>query len=106
MSRVFRSADSLAREHTEKAIDTLAEVLTDPFAENKDRIRAAESILDRGHGKAAQAVIQLPASREQARRLAAMSDDDLLEVIQSAELPRLTPIQYAAIADERDPLLD
>ena len=106
MSRVFRSADSLAREHTEKAIDTLAEVLTDPFAENKDRIRAAESILDRGHGKAAQAVIQLPASREQARRLAAMSDDDLLEVIQSAELPRLTPIQYAAIADEHDPLLD
>jgi hypothetical protein len=102
MNRVFRSADRLAQEHTETAIETLAEVMRDPFAENKDRIKAAESLLDRGHGKAAQAVIQLPASREQARRLAAMSDDDLLTVIQAHELPRLSPI----LEVERDPLLD
>jgi hypothetical protein len=100
--KLFRAADSLAREHTEKAVEVLAEVMADPFAENKDRIRAAESLLDRGHGKAAQAVIQLPASREQARRLAALSDDELMQIVQNTELPRLlqNPIDIA------DPLLD
>jgi cytochrome P450 len=91
MSRVFRAVDRLAQEHTERAVTVLAEILDDPFAENKDRIRAAESLLDRGHGKPAQAIIALPMNREQARRLAAMSDDDLLQVVQAHELPRLNP---------------
>ena len=40
--------------------------------EDRDRIRAAESILDRGYGKAAQAIIAVPASRRQAALLASL----------------------------------
>jgi hypothetical protein len=91
-STLIRAADTLAREHTDTAIKTLAEVMSDPFAENKDRIKAAESLLDRGHGKPTQAIIALPPSRAQAARLAALSDDELLNVIQHAQLPRLAPL--------------
>ena len=102
----FRDASSLAREHTETAVRVLAEVMEDPFAENKDRLKAAESILDRGHGKPAQAIIQLPASRQLARQLAALSDDDLMQVIQSHELPRLaTQAVVVDVDSEPDPLL-
>lgn len=88
-------ADSLARQHTELAIQTLADILGDPFAEDKDRIKAADSILDRGHGKPAQAIIQVPLSQQQRARLASMSDDELLAKIQGAPLPRLIPLALA-----------
>jgi hypothetical protein len=107
--RAMKSADSLARQYTERAIETLAEVLTDPFAENKDRIKAADSILDRGHGKPLAATIQLPMNRQQAARLAGMSDEELLQIIQGSPLPRLaapeaTPID-AEFTSVSDPLL-
>lgn len=83
-----RRLDELAREHTESAVTVLAEAMNDPFAETRDRIRAAAEILDRGHGKAVTATIALPANRAQARILAGMSDDDLMAIV-NRPLPRL-----------------
>jgi len=104
MSSFNRNADSLAREHTEQAIDVLAEVMADPFAENRERITAANSLLDRGHGKPNQAVIAVPMDKRQQALLAAMSDDDLMQAIQGARLPRLAPIE-AQFSEVPDPLL-
>jgi len=104
MQKVFRSLDSMAREHTELAVKVIADVMADPFAENRDRLKAANDLLDRGYGKPLVATIALPANRAAAARLAAMSDDDLMLAVQSAPLPRL--IQDANIIDEdKDPLL-
>lgn len=99
---LYRSLDNLAREHTERAVEVIAEILNDPLAEPRDRIKAADSILDRGHGKPLTATIALPASRQQAAMLAAMSEAELEERIQGAPLRRLN--QEPAIVV--DPLLD
>ena len=98
----MRNADTIAREHTERAIEVIAEIMNDPFAEDRDKIQAADKLLDRGHGKPLTAVIQVPANRAQAAMLAAMSDDDLLKAIQGAALPRLTQREFDII---EDPLL-
>lgn len=107
MNRIYRPADTLAREHTEVAIQTIADVMVDPFAENKDRLSAAKEILDRGHGKPMQAIIQVPASKAVAARLAALSGDELLEIM-NRPLPRLAaPIEGECVeVAERDPLLE
>ena len=42
----------LAREHTAAALAALVEALTDP----KTRVQAAQALLDRGYGRAAQVV--------------------------------------------------
>lgn len=88
----MKTADTLAREHTERAIETIADVMNDPFAENRDRLKAAEAILDRGHGKPNQAIIAVP-GRQIAAMLAGKSDDELLALINQHQLPRLTPIE-------------
>lgn len=104
--RLVRAADSLAREHTEDAVTTIAMVMNDPFAENRDRLRAAEAILDRGHGKPLTATIALPANRQQAAMLAALSDEELMVQIQGAPLPRLIQARLEPVLDaEEDPLL-
>lgn len=95
------SASELARKHTERAIEVAAEILEN--GEDKDRLKAADMLLDRGHGKAAQAIIAVPASKQQQAMLAAMSDDELMKVLQHARLPRLAPID--ATYQEIDPLL-
>lgn len=100
--RLIRSADALAREHTEEAIDTLANIMGDWAAEDRDRAAAANALLDRGHGKPLTAVISVPASKQLQAQLAAMSDDDLIQRIQGAELPRLA--QSATDAELVDPL--
>jgi class 3 adenylate cyclase len=104
-----RAVDSLARQHTERAIDTIVEVMNDPFAENKDRLKAADSILDRGHGKPLTATIALPSNTAHRAMLAALSDEELMERIQGASLPRLAPIeaQFSEVVPGRhkDPLL-
>ncbi len=43
---------TLARQHTEKAIALLAEVMLDPKAPQAARVTAAQALLDRGWGKA------------------------------------------------------
>lgn len=104
---VLTDASALARTHTADAIQTLADILNDPFAENRDRIRASEAILDRGHGKAAQAVIAVPASRQQREALAKMSNEELQRIVQSARLPRLLleAEEPVSVEPEIDPLL-
>ena len=84
-------ATKLAREHTDRAIRTIAGVMDDPFEEARDRLRAAEMILDRGHGKASQAVIMVPGDKSEIRKqLASMSDAELMQIVNESRLPRLT----------------
>jgi hypothetical protein len=106
----MKSVDSIARQHTQAAVDTLAEIMNDPWAKDSDRIKAADSILDRGHGKPLAATISLPPSKLALQQLAAMSDDELMEVIKQP-LPRLSapiPIEgeFTEVKPPRDPLLD
>lgn len=84
-----RPLDAMARELASKALDTIAQVMDDPLAEHRDRLRAAEQILDRGHGKPLSATIQLPTSRRAALAMAQLSDEELMERINSVPLPRL-----------------
>jgi HEAT repeat protein len=100
---LMRAADSLAREHTERAVETIVEVMSDPFAENRDRLRAAEALLDRGHGKPLAATIAIPANRQQAAALAALTDEELMERITGVALPRM--IEHAPVDAAEDPLL-
>lgn len=108
-----KGVDALARDHGEEAIQALREVMIDPFSEAKDRIRAAEALLDRGHGKAAQAIIAVPVTRKQMQQAAALEDSDLLEIIRNQQLPRLgapevEPVieaEFEPVDDGIDPLL-
>jgi hypothetical protein len=98
-----RSADSLARDHTEEAVGVIHDIMLDPFAENKDRLRAAETLIDRGHGKAVSAVISVPVAKRVAAALATMSDEELLERIREEPLPRLIndpPPQYTCPVED------
>jgi hypothetical protein len=47
---------SLARKHTHKALNTLVSIMVEPKAPAAARIMAANSLMDRGWGKAAQLV--------------------------------------------------
>ena len=73
-----KRADALAREHTEAAIAVLAEVMYDGDAKHADRIKAADSILDRGHGKAQQAIIAVPMDKQSRDALYDLSDEELM----------------------------
>jgi hypothetical protein len=48
----------LAQAHTPAAIKTLVEVMTDNQAPHSARVMAANALLDRGHGKAPQAIVR------------------------------------------------
>ena len=47
------SLQKLAKQHTEKAIETILEIMNDPEQEGSTRLEAAKQILDRGWGKPA-----------------------------------------------------
>jgi hypothetical protein len=96
--RLIRDASTLAREHTERAIETIANVMDDWTAEDRDRIAAANALLDRAHGKPVNAVIQVPLSRQIAQQLAGMSDEELEAEMMATPLPRL--------AQSKEPILD
>jgi hypothetical protein len=110
-----KSADQQARENVDDAIDVLREIMISPLAEDKDRLRAAESMLDRGYGKAAQAIIAIPAGKRQAEQLAQYDDEQLLDIIRETPLPRLSapepevePIieaEFDVVEPDIDPLL-
>lgn len=84
-----RRADAIARDHVAEAMDVIRDVMIDPLSETKDRLKAAEIILERGEGKVAQAIIAIPGSKADAARLATMTDQDLLSIIESEPLPSL-----------------
>jgi hypothetical protein len=48
---------SLARAYTEKAIETLGGIMSQPGCPESARVAAATALLDRGWGKPAQAVV-------------------------------------------------
>jgi hypothetical protein len=87
-----KGIDELARTHGPRAIELLADTM-ETAVEDRDKIRAAEAILDRGYGKPSQAIIQVPASRRQAALLASMSDEALVSIIEQKQLPRIGPSQ-------------
>lgn len=80
------NADSLARIHTAEAMGTIVDIMRGDAEGTHQRLalqlKAAETILDRGHGRAVQAVISVPARQAVAAKLAAMSDDALLLIAQ------------------------
>jgi len=80
--------DQLARVHASDAIEILADEMRNAF-ESRDRIRAAEAVLDRGYGKPSQAIIAVPANRRQQALLASMGDDALVAIIEQKKLPRI-----------------
>lgn len=84
-----RPLDVLAREHAAKAIETVTDIMNDWSAEDKDRLKAADMILDRGHGKPVNATIALPNSNAHRKLLAMLSDEQLMAQIEAAPLPRL-----------------
>lgn len=92
----------LARLHGPRALDVLADTMESAI-EDRDRIRAAEALLDRGYGKASQAIIAVPASRRQAQLLASMSDEALVAVIEQTPLPRLGGSQKMITIEPRTP---
>lgn len=54
MAKAKADIRSLARKHTETAIKTLVGIMNQPKAQPAARVQAANSLLDRGWGKAAQ----------------------------------------------------
>lgn len=103
MNNQDKGIDELARLRGAAALDVLEEVMEDTFAEDRDRVRAAEAILDRGYGKPSQAIIQVPATRRQAALLAGMTDDQLVAIIEQKQLPRIGPPQTMITIEADDP---
>lgn len=87
MSQEFlqATAESLARAHTKEAIGAVIEVLRDRSAFPSDRLKAAQLILDRGHGKPTNVTVSVPAKRATAAQLINMSEADLLAIIASRQ---------------------
>lgn len=56
MAKTPTQIKSLARGHTETALNVLAGIMNEPSAPHAARVSAANSLLDRGWGKAAQAL--------------------------------------------------
>lgn len=56
MAKTPTDIRSLARSHTESAINTLAGIMNKDGAPEAARVAAANSLLDRGWGKAAQPI--------------------------------------------------
>lgn len=56
MAKTPTDIRSLARSHTESAINTLAGIMNKDGAPEAARVAAANSLLDRGWGKAAQTI--------------------------------------------------
>lgn len=56
MAKAPTEIRSLARSHTESALRVLAGIMNEPEAPHAARVSAANSLLDRGWGKAAQII--------------------------------------------------
>ena len=99
---MHKTINDKAREYADDAIAVAADVMSNPTEETRDRLRAAEMILDRAYGKAAQAVIAIPANRA-ARQLAAQYSDEQLDNIIEGEIIRK---EQEALPAPIDPLLE
>jgi len=88
--KLLRS-ESIDKDDAEKAIATLTEVMNDEFAKAGDRVNAADKL--KGYS------VKTRTEMSTARKLAALTDEELDGVIVGAELPRLG-------GHSVDPLLD
>lgn len=68
---------SLARKHTVAAMKTLAAIMNEPSAPHSARVMAANSILDRGWGKALQTIEATITNADASR----VSDKELAAII-------------------------
>jgi HEAT repeat protein len=55
--RILREVEALARVHTERALNVIIEIMNDADAGKQVRLNAATEVLNRGWGKARQAII-------------------------------------------------
>lgn len=72
-----RTLTELARDHTEDAVKTLADIMLNGRATASARVTAANSILDRGWGRAPQAITGPNGGPIQTVDLTKLSADDL-----------------------------
>lgn len=85
---------SLARSHTPEAMKTLVEIMKDKEVNAAARVSAAQALLDRGWGKAAQTV-DMTVRRVAAREL---PDDELADIAAgSGEGTDTSPIDPAQL---------
>lgn len=108
MTTVLRSVESLAREYTEDAVETIASIMRDDsvFADPSHRLKAAEMLLDRAHGKPTSVSVQLPPNRRAAQRYAQLSDEELMEALDAEPLPTLAQLTAPEAPEPPiDPLL-
>lgn len=93
MAKAKADIRSLARAHTETALRTLAAIMTKDDAPEAARVSAANSLLDRGWGKAAQ-LTEVTLRRVTAKEL---PDDELAAIAvgggDGADAPSLDPAQ-------------
>jgi hypothetical protein len=89
----IRSIQDLAAVYAPRAIEVLADIMDSDMVEPKDRISAAEKLLNRGHGMPTQAVIVAPAVAAQRSLAAAKTDDELLAIVEAKQLPRMGAAQ-------------
>ena len=113
MASLTRNADAIAREHTERAVEVIAECME--VFDARVALAAAQAMLDRGHGKPLTAIIAVPMLRRKQAQLNAISTDDLLEAIEAEyeTLPALPPPERDVLRDPPeacnpppDPLLE
>lgn len=99
MSRLTKSIEAEMREHAGEAIETIKDLLDseDP----KVRLAAAREVLDRSYGKPIGVTVMVPGNTQTRQRLAAMSDGDLLDVIEAEFEP--LPALPAPISTEDAP---
>jgi hypothetical protein len=83
------SADALARIHTAEAVGFLVQAMRGEIEGIKpgERLRAAEGVIERGHGKAVQATISVPARQAYAQKLLSLSSDELLAIALGGSTP-------------------
>ena len=74
-NRATRELKALAQQYTAEAIEALAEVMRDKAAPAMVRVKAAEALLDRGHGKPTQQIEARTTPFED------LSDDELTAAI-------------------------
>ena len=55
-TKARKDVEALARVHTDISIAALAEIVADPEAQAIARVKAAQTLIDRGHGRARQTV--------------------------------------------------
>jgi hypothetical protein len=83
-NRATRELKALAQQYTERAVDVLAAVMGDAGAPHPARVTAAVALLDRGHGKPAQA-----------REITGVDGKDLIPPAESEPRRAGDPVPYA-----------